>query len=176
MLQQNNQVSFQKFLTQQQRLSPSLVSLLRFALALEPIATDEQQNENSSSSPSSFSLQEGMLRLCCQMQALGRFGATAFLVPLYGSGELSQAYLLRRGLDGIVLSTTDNSGSGNGNDNVVTGVRLLPSDETSTNEETTSTTTTPSKLPKQVLCKHVIVPEQVLAQPPFAPILPKNLC
>mmetsp|Transcript_5212 Transcript_5212/g.6809 ORF Transcript_5212/g.6809 Transcript_5212/m.6809 type:complete len:147 (-) Transcript_5212:59-499(-) len=112
---------------------------------------------------------------------------TAFLVPCMvvenchkpfcrSAAVYGATYLLRRGLDGIVLSTTDNSGSGNGNDNVVTGVRLLPSDETSTNEETTSTTTTPSKLPKQVLCKHVIVPEQVLAQPPFAPILPKNLC
>mmetsp|Transcript_5212 Transcript_5212/g.6810 ORF Transcript_5212/g.6810 Transcript_5212/m.6810 type:complete len:121 (-) Transcript_5212:267-629(-) len=95
MLQQNNQVSFQKFLTQQQRLSPSLVSLLRFALALEPIATDEQQNENSSSSPSSSSSQqEGMLRSCRHMQPLGRFGTTNCLFStLYGSGELSQAFL-----------------------------------------------------------------------------------
>ena len=34
----------------------------------------------------------GMRLLCRHLAAIGRFGSTAFLVPMYGSSELSQAF------------------------------------------------------------------------------------
>lgn len=94
-------MDFDTFLTQKQRLSSHLVLLVRHALALE-----------TSSKPASTL--EGMTQLCHHVQALGRYGTTAFLVPLYGSGELSQAfcrsaavhgatYLLRRPASAVVM-------------------------------------------------------------------------
>jgi hypothetical protein len=70
-----------------------------------------------------------MANLRQHLQALGRFGSTAFIVPMYGSGELSQAfcrsaavfgatYLLRRALGGVVVK-----------DNEVEGILLLPDKE-----------------------------------------------
>ncbi|KAL7581297.1 hypothetical protein ACA910_006062 [Epithemia clementina (nom. ined.)] len=116
---------FERYLQEQQKLSPALISLVRHALALEPIGgggggtSDDKTTTNSNHNHhvrNSCSLQQGMQRLCRHVQALGRFGSTAFLVPLYGSGELSQAfcrsaavygatYLLRRSLAGIAIAT-----------------------------------------------------------------------
>mmetsp|Transcript_27211 Transcript_27211/g.32181 ORF Transcript_27211/g.32181 Transcript_27211/m.32181 type:complete len:410 (+) Transcript_27211:1-1230(+) len=56
--------------------------------------------------------------LCHHLQSLGRYGGTAFLVPLYGAGELCQAfcrsaavhggtYLLRRGAKRVILTEND---------------------------------------------------------------------
>ncbi|KAG7374446.1 GDP dissociation inhibitor [Nitzschia inconspicua] len=72
-------LSFDEFLTQHYKLSPKLRSIVRYALAWE-------------THPTSTSLATGMLILRRHLQALGRYGNTAFLCPMYGSGELSQAF------------------------------------------------------------------------------------
>ena len=157
---------FERYLREKHKLSQSLVSLVRYALALEPIA-------DSSLSSSCTSLEQGMKRLCRHVQALGRFGTTAFLVPLYGSGELSQAfcrsaavyggtYLLRRSVVGISTDGTNDDGNHKPNDQV-TGVWLQPpAPEELDPEKQPESETNPSSW-KLVACDHVIVPENSLA-------------
>mmetsp|Transcript_13229 Transcript_13229/g.29077 ORF Transcript_13229/g.29077 Transcript_13229/m.29077 type:complete len:484 (-) Transcript_13229:40-1491(-) len=157
--------TFERYLAEKQKLSPSLISLVRFALSLEPVYvkdSNSSSSNNSGGTPSSSSLRDGMLRLCRHMQALGRFGSTAFLVPLYGSGELSQAfcrsaavygatYLLRRSLKGVTLEKENDPNGGK-----VSGVILLPQQDMEGPETANS-----AKEPKRVACTHVIVPEQL---------------
>lgn len=95
-------MDFDTFLTKEYKLSPRLRAIVRFAIAWEL-------------EKSSVSLAEGMRNLKLHLQAIGRFGSTAFIYPLYGSGELPQAfcrsaavfgatYLLRRAPIGIRVS------------------------------------------------------------------------
>jgi len=141
-------MDFETYLTEKQRLSPQLRLLVRYALTLEA------GQPGSSSSPS---LQEGMKNLCQHMQSLGRFGSTAFLVPVYGSGELPQAfcrsaavygatYLLRRAPLGI-LTSSDNE--------TVRGI-ILGGD----NEDGLAGKPIPKS--KQVSCSQVVVPKEAL--------------
>jgi RAB protein geranylgeranyltransferase component A len=110
---------FETYLREHQKLSPELIPLVRYALTLE--TGDESfhgDNKIQHLHPGTEnSTKSGMQRLCAHMRALGRFGTTAFLVPLYGSGELTQAfcrcaavygatYLLRRTPVGIRLQTS----------------------------------------------------------------------
>lgn len=121
--------SLLSYLQEKHNLSPNLMTLVRYALALE-------------TSLESTSLEQGMKSLCQHLQGLGKFGTTAFLTPMYGSGEFSQAYcrsaavhggtyLLRRQPREIVV----------GNDGIVDGVVLVDGD---------------MKTTKTVKCKHVI--------------------
>jgi len=75
----NESMTFDEFLSQKYKLSARLRAIVRYALAWE---IDD----------SSSTLATGMATLRKHLQALGRYGTTAFLVPLYGSGELSQAF------------------------------------------------------------------------------------
>ena len=97
--------TFQTFLEKKQKLSSPLLDIVRYALAWETEST-------------SISLRDGMNTLQQHLQALGRYGTTAFLVPMYGSGELSQAfcrsaavfgatYLLRRAPIGITVTASE---------------------------------------------------------------------
>jgi RAB protein geranylgeranyltransferase component A len=118
LLQDNLEMPFADYLSQHAMLSSNLIQLVRHALTLEP-----------SSSPRTT--RQGMLQLCQHVKSLGRYGTTAFLVPLYGSGELSQSfcrsaavhgatYLLRRApkrvvvqenkVQGILLNREDDEG------------------------------------------------------------------
>eukprot|EP00980_Cylindrotheca_fusiformis_P023528 scaffold10571_cov154-Cylindrotheca_fusiformis.AAC.6 len=101
-------MNFDDFLGQQQKLSPKLRAIIRYALAWERDA-------------SSTSLSRGMANLRHHLQSLGRFGNTGFIFPMYGTGELSQAfcrsaavfgatYLLRRPLIGIRISDNETEG------------------------------------------------------------------
>ena len=163
-MQQNQ--DFEEYLAKQQKLSPALISLVRYALALEPIdvspstAEGKENDKQDNATLASSSLESGMLRLCRHMQALGRFGATAFLVPLYGSGELPQAfcrsaavygatYLLRRSLCGVALSPDSKQ---------VVGVHLLPNEDSKDSKEAAS-----SKSFKNVTCHHAVIPEHLVS-------------
>jgi RAB protein geranylgeranyltransferase component A len=137
---------FEAYLRENQKLSPALTNLVRYALALEA-------GDTASSTTT------GMKQLCAHMLALGRFGATAFLVPMYGSGELAQSfcrsaavygatYLLRRAPTGIVVD----------NANVVQGVWLNGPQA----EEAAATVT------KCISCAHVVVPDGALVRSPQA--------
>ena len=164
------QKSFLSYLHDDQQLkaSPSLVALIRYALALD--TNSENSNGTDDSSSNATTVQEGMEQLCAHMFALGRFGTTAFLVPLYGSGELSQAfcrsaavygttYLLRRSPTALILQR-------NGNDDLYTvcGVHLSIPEESDNDHDESSpvslTTTT-----KRISCTHVVVPEESLRYP-----------
>lgn len=96
-------MDFDQYLADHAKLSPQLRQLIRHALALDTTTTTSG-DENTQLG---LSTHEGMGRLCDHLKALGRFGTTAFLTPLYGSGELPQffcrsaavygaTYLLRR--------------------------------------------------------------------------------
>jgi Rab proteins geranylgeranyltransferase component A len=133
-------MDFETYLREKQRLSPNLVRLVRYALTLE----------SSSSVPTTIAA--GMKSLCSHMGSLGRFGTTAFLVPLYGSGELPQAfcrsaavygatYVLRRAPIRIVTV-----------DEKVTGVVVQQGTGKMAGEDES-----PERI-KQVSCAHVIAP------------------
>ena len=100
-------MTFDDFLKQKYKLSPKLRLIIRYALAWETDVT-------------SVTLAKGMETLRKHLQALGRYGTTAFLVPMYGSGELSQSfcrsaavfgatYLLRRAPLGIKVESFEGS-------------------------------------------------------------------
>jgi len=91
---------FAEYLAQHAKLSSNLISIVLHALALEPT--------------SNICTRQGMFQLCQHVQSLGRFGTTAFIVPMYGSGELSQSfcrsaavhgatYLLRRAPKRVIV-------------------------------------------------------------------------
>lgn len=91
-------MAFDTYLTEQHKLSDHMKKVVIHAMAMGSYNADISE----------YSTKDGMNDLCRHLQSLGKFGGTAFLVPLYGSGELSQAfcrsaavhgatYLLRRG-------------------------------------------------------------------------------
>ena len=151
--------SFVSYLRDDQKLSPPLVALIRYALALDcscDAEIDDTENVDTQRGSDGMipttSVAKGMEQLCSHMLALGQFGTTAFLVPLYGSGEMSQAfcrsaavygatYLLRRAPTAIVISGPK-----------VCGIELSP---TIDDEATPSSA---SFSAKQISCTHVVVP------------------
>eukprot|EP00970_Alexandrium_tamarense_P001839 scaffold237_cov181-Alexandrium_tamarense.AAC.38 len=81
-----DKVSFTEFLTAVVKLPPRLCTVVMHALVLAPF-----QNDETTSTPQ-YSTKDGLEDLLRHVTALGRFGDTAFLIPMYGSGELSQAF------------------------------------------------------------------------------------
>jgi RAB protein geranylgeranyltransferase component A len=133
-------MKFHEYLESKQRLSPKLCRIVRHALALE-------------SGNGDWSLRQGMTSLCQHMQALGRFGTTAFLVPMYGSGELPQAfcrsaavygatYLLRRAPLAIVTDKERKT---------VKAAVIATDGEAS------------AAMVKEVMCRHMVVPQDSVA-------------
>ena len=100
-------MSFESYLKNKHSLSDHMMKIVIHAMAMG--ACNDKQ--------STYSVKDGMDNLCKHLQALGRYGGTAFLATLYGSGELSQAfcrsaavhggtYLLRRGVNSIKFDST----------------------------------------------------------------------
>jgi RAB protein geranylgeranyltransferase component A len=153
-------LTFDEFLAQQ-KLSPTLRSIVRYALALE---TESK----------STSLAYGMDQLRQHLQALGRFGTTAFLVPMYGSGELSQAfcrsaavfgatYLLRRAPVGIDVVDRNNN-------HQVQGV-IVAGDKSNDYPELATAT---GQQDKRVRCSQVVVSADALILPQTATTMGKQ--
>ena len=126
---ENGNRTLQSYLEDKHKLSHQLMDLVRYALALE-------------NNVELISLEEGMKNLCEHLQGLGKYGTTAFLTPLYGSGEFSQAfcrsaavhggtYLLRRQPRDILV----------GDDGNVSGIVLMDNDNNTL---------------KTIKCKHVV--------------------
>ena len=162
---EQHDISFDDFLSQQHKLSPKLRAIVRYALALE-------------TTPTSTSLSQGMSSLRRHLQALGRYGTTAFLVPMYGSGELSQAfcrsaavfgatYLLRRAPMGIdVVGTIIDNDNHN---HKVTGIFVagevpLEDDNDNDDDDQRYYTNETSQHDKKIPCSHVVVPVGALPQ------------
>jgi Rab proteins geranylgeranyltransferase component A len=159
-------LTLKDYLQHHQKLSGPLTTLVRFALALDtadgdaPVNATELGTDACDAGNASLSIATGMKQLCAHLLALGRFGATAFLVPLYGSGELAQAfcrsaavhgatYLLRRAPLGIVTQ------AGNGK---VQGILLQGRTSTDPSTDGNETACAPAK---RISCAHVVVPNGV---------------
>eukprot|EP00977_Amphora_coffeiformis_P010087 scaffold2353_cov167-Amphora_coffeaeformis.AAC.78 len=142
------EMDFEKYLSTHPKLSPKLTALVRYALALD-FGSEK------------MAVGRGMRKLGEHLQSLGRFGKTAFLVPLFGSGELSQAfcrsaavygatYLLRRCVTGVQF----------GQDGILEGVLLNPYMD---NERVSGGKEEASR--KLMRCSHVIVSENAVLGP-----------
>jgi Rab proteins geranylgeranyltransferase component A len=155
-IQQN--MSFDAYLKSKANLSDNLSSIVLHALSL---ILSEQRPTEEDGTAHSTPLGVGMACLCRHMASLGKFGATAFLYPMYGSGELSQAfcrsaavygatYLLRRPVDGVVVC-----------DNRVTSVIL--SERGDHQDDDTETLSAPCASTKRIRCDHVVLPQQSIS-------------
>jgi RAB protein geranylgeranyltransferase component A len=139
-----NEMDFETYLTETQKLPASLKSLVRHALALE-------------TTTSSVSIGDGMRRLCHHLQGLGKFGTTAFLAPLYGSGEFPQAFCRSAAVHGATYLLRREPKFVETADGRVTGVVISGLDDESED--------------KTVACDHVIVPPTVSQKKPSHHIL-----
>ena len=151
-------MDFETYLSNHAKLSAQLRQLIRHSLALE---IDGREGAVGSS----LSTQEGMGRLCDHLKALGRYGTTAFLAPLYGSGEMSQffcrsaavygaTYLLRRIPSAVTL--TEYSTDDGTKQQQVQGVVVCTGDE-----DQLQGGPLPQDIPKE---KHIEASHVVLAQ------------
>ena len=152
-------VSFSDFLRNVVKLPDRLAVVVIYALALSPFG----YNKNDSNEPlsdamarvSEYSTKDGVEDLLLHVTALGRFGNTAFLTAMYGSGELSQAfcrsgavygstYMLRR----PPLRITLEQGSSRVSGVVLGGEGIVGFDD--------------DDLEQEILCEHVIVPSTMI--------------
>ena len=181
--------ALEDYLRDKQKLSPALIQLIRYALALDwriSSSTSTKTSENTSTCVAAepLTVRQGLESIGQLMQSLGKFGATAFLVPLYGSGELPQAFcrsaavygatqLLRRAARKIVIQKQNVKKKNNDDAAVATsfvnGVEIEPGprnrDENNTDGQplrTDSSSDQPIIL-KRIKCSHVIVPKEAFA-------------
>lgn len=156
-------MDFETYLSKHAKLSTQLEQLIRHALALEIGGT----------TGNTLSTQEGMGRLCDHLKALGQYGTTAFLTPLYGSGEMSQffcrsaavygtTYLLRR-IPSTVTVTEPNSDEST-KQLKVNGVVICTSDEDQTPGGPSSTQDPPKE--KHVKASHVVLAQEAKQSAP----------
>jgi Rab proteins geranylgeranyltransferase component A len=111
------------YLQQHAKLSSlPLRQLIRHALALEIHSNADREN-------TTLSTLEGMGRLCDHLKALGRYGTTAFLTPLYGSGEMPQFFCRSAAVYGATYLLRRNIVQVNLDDDRVQGVTLGANDD-----------------------------------------------
>ena len=145
----NEGMNFEEYLEVEHKLPPRLRDIVIYALAM---------GSNNHHGDSTYSVKNGMSDLSQHLQSLGKYGGTAFLVPLYGAGELSQSfcrsaavhggtYLLRRAITKVLLCKGGDS---------VRGVLLNEDsyEDTSKGEATTQK--------KEIKASHVIVPSDAI--------------
>lgn len=154
-------VNFLDFLTQVAKLPDRLSTVVVYALALTPFCSLEPgEDSDSMDRISRYSTKDGLDDLVRHVAALGRFGETAFLVPMYGTGELSQAfcrsgavygstYMLRRS----PLAISFDEGSH------VQSVLLSGEEHIGSRDDVD----TDDVSDREVSCKHVVVPSTMLA-------------
>ena len=157
-------VSFSEFLTQVAKLPERLSMVVVYALALTPFGSWEpikvEDDSDSMNRVSQYTTKDGLDDLVRHVAALGRFGDTAFLMPMYGSGELSQSfcrsgavygstYMLRR----APLAITFDEGAH------VQGVLLSGEEHIGGRDDLDTDDVSDRVIP----CKHVVVPSAMLA-------------
>ncbi|GKY98259.1 hypothetical protein MPSEU_000783600 [Mayamaea pseudoterrestris] len=133
-------MSFRDYL-KGQKLSESLIELIRYAMALENCTDGENET----------SLSDAMRSLGRHLIALGRFGTTAFLATLYGSGELPQAFCRSAAVFGATYMLRTAIHSIGWNDYVDNARNI------SVTAETRDDLTT-----RNFTCAHVVAPRQAL--------------
>lgn len=150
-------VSFSDFLRNVAKLPDRLAVVVVYALALSPFGynTTDEAIDDAMARVSKYSTKDGVEDLLLHVTALGRFGNTAFLTAMYGSGELSQAfcrsgavygstYMLRRPPLRIILEKESPKVSGV----VLGGEGMVGFDD--------------EHLDQEILCEHVIVPSTMI--------------
>jgi len=153
-------VSFSDFLRNVAKLPDRLAVVVVYALALSPFGYNMNDANNEAISDalarvSKYSTKDGVEDLLLHVTALGRFGNTAFLTAMYGSGELSQAfcrsgavygstYMLRR----PPLRITLEKGSPKVSGVVLGGEGMVGFDD--------------EQLDQEISCEHVIVPSTMI--------------
>jgi RAB protein geranylgeranyltransferase component A len=157
-------VSFSDFLTKVIKLPERLSTIVIYSMALATFDSWEPskigEDSDSMSIISQYSTKDGLDDLVRHLAALGRFGDTAFLIPMYGSGELSQAfcrsgavygstYMLRRS---PLAVTFDEGGH-------VKGVLLSGEGHIGGRDDLDTDDVSDREVP----CKHVVVPSTMLA-------------
>jgi hypothetical protein len=153
----SDNTDFGVFLADGVKLPPRLCSVVTHALALAPFGQTQAKH--------SYSTKNGVDDLLRHVSSLGRFGDTAFLIPMYGSGELSQAfcrsgavfgstYMLRRSPLSILVKADNDSI----NEAAVRAVVLSGEEHIGGFGDVDTDDT--SK--KEVLCSHVIVPSTMI--------------
>ena len=158
--------SFSDFLTKVAKLPERLSTVVFHALALAPFGYAEHTNNKDTNDRTKriaqYSTREGVDDLVRHLNALGRFGNTAFLVSMYGSGELSQSfcrsgavygstYMLRRSPLAIFLD-------GDSKTATVRGVVLNGEEHIGGSDDIDTDDVSDRELP----CKHVIVPSTMM--------------
>lgn len=182
-------MDLETYLRDKQKLSQKVANLVRYAMVLETgCGSGGRINTGSSSTSSeanklmsSLSLKDGISALCRHVQALGRYGTTAFLVPLFGN-ELPQAfcrcaavygatYLLRRDVLGVIVDNGSDREEEAKSKKRVEGVVLerarIEHEPSTAGGTDTAAAEEDSKKPsavegKRIRCKHVIAPRQAL--------------
>ncbi|KAL7508650.1 hypothetical protein ACHAXN_005724 [Cyclotella atomus] len=148
-------VDFSDYLINVAKLPPRLCSVVIHALALAPFGRSQLDH--------AYTTMNGVNDLLRHVSALGRFGDTAFLIPMYGSGELSQAfcrsgavygstYMLRRAPLSISL-TVDGDGNSTVKSVTLSGEEHIGGFADVHTDDTSK---------KDVGCSHVIVPSTML--------------
>ena len=156
-------VSFSDFLKTVVKLPERLAIVVVYALALSPFGYNcndtIERKTDAMTRVSQYSTKEGVEDLLLHVTALGRFGHTAFLTAMYGSGELSQSfcrsgavygstYMLRRSPLRITFET----------DSQVRGVVLGGEGHIGGFGDVDTTDASD----EEILCEHVIVPSTMI--------------
>ena len=152
-------VSFSDFLRNVAKLPDRLAVVVVYALALSPFGynandANDEAISDAMARVSKYSTKDGVEDLLLHVTALGRFGNTAFLTAMYGSGELSQAfcrsgavygstYMLRRPPLRIILEKDSPKVGGV----VLGGEGMVGFDD---------------GIDQEILCEHVIVPSTMI--------------
>ena len=165
--------SFEDYLSKQHGLSPKLTQIIRFALAL-----DTNTTATSKTSPlSSCGLAKDISNLTQHLQSLGRYGSTALLTPMYGSGELSQAfcrsaavfgatYLLRRRPWGINVLGEEDKAKGSRRPSLAVVVEGEGEEAQQDDHDSTPPASLSRPLSyKSIACSHVVAPRTIVASP-----------
>ncbi|KAL3789160.1 hypothetical protein HJC23_012249 [Cyclotella cryptica] len=158
-------VDFSDFLADVVKLPPRLCSVVTHAMALAPFGNSNHSDPSQIELHHRYLTKCGVGDLLRHVSALGRFGDTAFLVPMYGSGELSQAfcrsgavygstYMLRRAPISVSVKLNEHGV----HDSVVRAVILSGEEHIGA----ACDVDTEDTAKKEVMCNHVIVPNTMV--------------
>jgi RAB protein geranylgeranyltransferase component A len=173
----HDNTSFSDYLTQVAKLPAQLSNVILYAMALAPfghcysnkVPAEEKDASHQQTWQSSYSTKHGVDDLVRHLTAIGRFGDTAFLVPMYGSGELSQAfcrsgavygstYMLRRSPTAISLDNNNNHHNDNSTHRRVQGIILRGEQRIGGIYDDHHNLDTEDVSDRTIPCKHVIIP------------------
>ena len=153
----DREVDFDEYLRTVHSLPDRLRMIIIHAMAMESAAVSSLVGQDAAVG---YPTGRAMTDLCRHLLSLGRYGGTAFLFPMYGSGELSQSfcrsaavhgatYLLRRSAKGLITTQCSDGEESMTVSGIVLGGDVDPSG---------------NSLPDKILrARRVIVPAEVMS-------------